>query len=289
MGRYGIGIIRNARVTVARQVHMETSSRGINIVPKRNTSSPIWTYFGLESGDDDKPVSTEHVICRTCYAAVAAKGGNTSNAFSHLKSHHPSKYKDVMDAVAAKKQLSASSKSPAQVTQPTIIDVIEKSKHYDRHGKKWQQLTDSVTKCISMDMLPIYTVEKEGFRTMLKAFDPRYELPGRKYFRKTAIPTLYTQVRERVTSELKDVDYFSSTTDMWSSSTGEPYLSYTVHFLDGSWKLQTYCLQALYLPEDHTADHISEALTLTLENWGLNYLKQVCKLHQCTCINNIIY
>ena len=257
---------------------MPSSRPTINIIPKQNTTSPIWTFFGLEADEDGKPVSTETMRCRTCYASVPAKGGNTSNSFSHLKNHHPKKYKEVMDAVAAAnaaKQISSSSSSKSS-TQPTLENLIEKSKQYEKHGKKWQALTDSVTKFLSMDMMPIYTVEKVGFRRMLKTFDPRYELPGRKYFSNTAIPSLYTEVRARVAKELEESNYFSATTDMWSSSTGEPYLSYTVHFLDGSWKLKTYCLQALYLPEDHSADNISDALTATLDNWGLNPLKQVC-------------
>ena len=112
-----------------------------------------------------------------------------------------------------------------------------------------------------MDMLPVYTVEKKGFRNMVKTFNPHYELPSHKYFSKTAIPSLYTQVRDGVTKDLESVDYFSATTDMWSSYTGEPYLSYTVHFLDNEWKLKSHCLQALYLPEDHTADNIADAPT----------------------------
>ena len=204
---------------------MPTSLPTINIVPKQNTTSLIWTYFGLEADEDGKPVSTETVRCQTCYAPVPGKGGNTSNSFSHLKNHHPKKYKEVMDAVAAanaaKQSSSSSSKSSAQATQPTLENLIEKSKQY---GKKWQALTDSVTKCITMDMMPIYTVEKEGFRRMLKTFDPRYELPGRKYFSNTAIPSLYTEVRARVAKELEESNYFSATTDMWSSSTGEPII-----------------------------------------------------------------
>ena len=40
-------------------------------------------------------------------------------------------------------------------------------------------------------MLPVYTIEKEGFANLLKQIDPQYELPSRKYFSKTAIPKLY--------------------------------------------------------------------------------------------------
>ena len=37
---------------------------------------------------------------------------------------------------------------------------------------------------IAKDTVPIYTVEKPGFINMVKVFDPRYELPSRKYFSK---------------------------------------------------------------------------------------------------------
>ena len=80
------------------------------------------------------------------------------------------------------------------------------------------------------------------------------------------VPALYTSVRENIVNELAPINFFSSTADMWSSETGEPYLAYTVHFIDGDWTLKSRCLQALYLPQDHTADNISEAVTTTLAN-----------------------
>ena len=78
------------------------------------------------------------------------------------------------------------------------------SQKYLKTSKRWQRLTDSVTKCIAMDMLPLHTVDKPGFRKMLQCFDSRYELPTRKYFTQTAIPTLYSKVRDTVEQELKD-------------------------------------------------------------------------------------
>ncbi len=94
-------------------------------------------------------------------------------------------------------------------------------------------------------MLPIYTVEKPGFQRMLKSFDSQYQLPSRKYFSETAIPKLYNQEKERVVAELSLVKSFAATTDMWSSETGQPFLSYTIQFIDNEWILRTYCLQAL--------------------------------------------
>ncbi len=65
---------------------------------------------------------------------------------------------------------------------------------YDQKGKKWQKLTDSVTHCLSKDMLPIYSIKKEGFRQLLQSFDPQYKLPSRKYYSKTVLK-LYMQTR----------------------------------------------------------------------------------------------
>ena len=88
-------------------------------------------------------------------------------------------------------------------------------------------------------MLPIYTSEKEGFHRLVDTLDPRYEIPSAKYFSNVAIPALYEKTRERVAAEITSAHYFSSTTDMWSSSTMEPYLSYSVHFIDNDWVLQS--------------------------------------------------
>ena len=40
------------------------------------------------------------------------------------------------------------------------------------------------------------------------------------------------------------VDYFSATSDMWSSVGMKPYLSYTVHFVDSDWMLSSDSVHA---------------------------------------------
>ncbi|KAK0155080.1 Zinc finger BED domain-containing protein 1 [Merluccius polli] len=78
-------------------------------------------------------------------------------------------------------------------------------------------------------MVPIYTVEKPGFQHLLHTLDPRYKLPGRKHFGEVVLPRMYNTTRAKVTNKLGDVQFFSATTDLWSSRTMQPYLSLTVH------------------------------------------------------------
>ena len=54
-----------------------------------------------------------------------------------------------------------------------------------------------------------------------------------------------------------------------------PFLSYTVHFIDNEWTLKTRCLET-YMPQDHTADNLAEAMVNMLESWNLDVSKQVC-------------
>ena len=155
----------------------------------------------------------------------------------------------------------------------SLICSIEKLKKYDCSSKKWKQLTDSVTYCLAKDMLPLYTVENEGFQRLLKAIDPQYQLPSRKYFTNTAIPALYASTQEKVSNSISGTKYFAATTDMWTSATSAPYMSYTVHFIDPQWCLQSWCLQTLFVPQDHDADNLADVMTETLTNWSLD---QVC-------------
>ena len=94
---------------------------------------------------------------------------------------------------------------------------------------------------------------------------------------RNAVPYLYNLTKERILRRLSSVWFFSATTDMWSSNSGlKPYMSYTIHFIDDEWKLQSISLGTHYLPEDHTAIVISEALESKLDEWNLNPSNQVC-------------
>ena len=87
---------------------------------------------------------------------------------------------------------------------------------------------------------------------------------------------LYTKpLVKRVSKEASSAEYFSATTDMWSSVGMNPYLSFPVRFVDCDWKLRSRCLQTAFMPEDHTADNLSAALSDVLDARQLSSAKQV--------------
>lgn len=102
---------------------------------------------------------------------------------------------------------------------------------------------------------------------MLNTFDKQYKLPGRKYFSQTAVPALYSKVKDEVQRELQEISNFALTTDMWSSVNMTPYMSLTVHYL---------AKETSYTHESHTAEHLSECLQLGLHEWVLDEKKLSC-------------
>ena len=74
----------------------------MELVARKNRTSPVWSYFGLEKDSDGKIKSGDVTVCRKCYQHVRAKGGNTSNLLSHLRIHHPTIHDLVTTAIKAK-------------------------------------------------------------------------------------------------------------------------------------------------------------------------------------------
>ena len=68
---------------------------------------------------------------------------------------------------------------------------------------------------------------------------------------------------------------FSGTTDLWTSTAGDPYFTYTCHYITSQWEMQSFCLQTHYIPQDHTGENIKEALSATLLQWNLDQSKQI--------------
>lgn len=158
-------------------------------------------------------------------------------------------------------------------TQTKIASAFAYCIPYDNQRKRWKELTEAVAFCLAKDMLPFHTVEKEGYKRMIHKLDPRYNMPSRKYFSKTA---MYEECRGRLQTALSTADFYGSTADMWSSRATEPYISLTVHYITSDWSLNSCCIQTSFFPDDHTGQNITSGLKQFLQEWNLDEEKQVC-------------
>ena len=64
------------------------------------------------------------------------------------------------------------------------------------------------------------------------------------------------------------MQYYSITTDMrFATETITLHMAVTVHYIDAEWRLQSHCLQTIYVPEDYTAENLATVLQEILESW----------------------
>ena len=107
-------------------------------------------------------------MCKLCKRTVPAKRSNTTNLHTHLEDHHPDVYASIAPT-------SSHGKTKRKV-QPTLTQFIEKGKKYDPKSQRVQELNRAIARYIAKDMQPFHTVERQGFREMVHAFDPKYKL-----------------------------------------------------------------------------------------------------------------
>lgn len=207
---------------------------------------------------------------------MPAKGGNTSNLMAHLKEHHPELYSEALTSQKQSKEGSSNTKKSSKppetgMKQPTIMDLVEMSKKFPSNSPQAMELNRAVAYFVTKDVQPFYIVERPGFRAMMAKLNPRYELPGRKYFVEHQLPQLYNEVKTKVViPKLEKATNFSVTTDMWTSNSNNPFMSFTVHFVDSDWCLQALCLDTVPLFNDHTGQNIAETFQDVLANWNIS-------------------
>nr|XP_055069962.1 E3 SUMO-protein ligase ZBED1-like [Misgurnus anguillicaudatus] len=249
-----------------------TAGEREQLLPKKTSStSVVWSWFGFTASDEEQTTPR----CKLCLKAVVVAGSSTTNLFQHLKRRHAAEWEKCC-LLRKKNHSSGVSASTPFAKQTTLPQSFSNSLPYEKSGARWKAITEAITLYIAMDMLPVYSVEKRGFNNMLKVLDARYTVPSRKYFSDVALPQLYNNTRQKIISELKGIDFYAATTDLWSSRTMQPYMCLTVHYVSESWDMRSVCLQTSYFPQDHTGQTIALELKDALNSWGLSEERLTC-------------
>lgn len=99
-------------------------------------------------------------------------------------------------------------------------------------------------------------VEDIGFRKLVKALNPSYELPSRQIISRSYIPSFY-------------VSHISLTTDCWTSTNNESLMGITVHFVGNNFCLRSILLQCTVFDQSHTSKNLAVELKRVTEEWGV--------------------
>ena len=223
---------------------------GEQLTEMNGTKSPVLNYFGLLTYENGRGVEPDSPVCKICHTQVRAKSGNTSNLLSHLKNKHMCVYKELKAKIEDEEREECASKTKKErnvLQRPRLRTsqcwgVWSETSHMKEivnDGVNWQTL-------LLVGLLKTgyhCTWLKSRFKKMLAEFDVMYTIPIRNYFSRTATPNLYASTQKIVCQEIWAAEYFSATTDMWSSVGMKPYLSFVSSSIDLN--LRRKCLIAV--------------------------------------------
>lgn len=90
--------------------------------------------------------------------------------------HHLSRKHDIQhqECMKLRSVPSMSHMDGEKSSQISIKETFARGTAYDKKSKLWVEVTSAITIHLTRDMVQLSTVEKDGFREMIKMPDPRY-------------------------------------------------------------------------------------------------------------------
>lgn len=162
---------------------------------------------------------------------------STSNMMYHLRTKHPETL------------------SEAALTEPSSNGIT----------------TVLICRMIERDLLPVNTVDGEGFRELLAHLTPGYKVPSSGDVGQL-VEGRVREMTEALATQLGNVDKVALTTDVWSGTiSGQKHLTICCSFITEDWCQRSAVLQTHQLPSDGcaTPSDAAERLLCTMQAWGL--------------------
>ena len=244
-----------------------------HLVTRKKAKSKVWTYFGFPADVNDDIIDEKKIVCRLC-KEIHPYLGNTTNLVYHMQKYHPAEHEELMkDDKDCDESESTHSSMPATRKEPiqlTIDGALARSTPYSATSAKHKELVDATANFMTKTLQPLHIIDEPSFRYLMLRAEPRFKLPHRTHFTDKVIPEKYEKVRLEVMEQLESVENCTITTDLWTATyQNRSYISFTVHFVDSNFKLQSHCLQTLEVTSDHSANSLKEVLTSLLQSWKI--------------------
>ena len=144
-------------------------------------------------------------------------------------------------------------------------------KVWDINDPKAERIHCKIAEMMALDYQPLLVVTDVGFTSLVQTIEPRYKMPSRKYFTDNVLPKIKESIDVKLAQLLKDVEFLSLTTDIWSTSlSNESLISMTAHWIGDEFKRTSAVLHAQKIEGSHTGVAICQALESMLENWKIS-------------------
>jgi len=234
---------------------------------KDRKTNPIWNFFVAvhPSVTEYKPNSYVCLICRerkinsvVCLGRI--HNISPSGLSSYMRSNHREEYDEFLKSIAVKK------KNPMRPVTPLITHhftpKVDPKLVFKKRYAQWIVETSQ----------PFTVSLTDSFRAMINCLNPNVTFPDRKelmsIFDGKKIDTMNT-IKEMIGS-----NFFSVTTDHWTSISNENYGVITLHFIY-DFKLTTVVMSFQKHKGGCTGEELQEQMFESINSWQLPLQKFV--------------
>jgi hypothetical protein len=183
------------------------------------------------------------------------KGGNTSHMLQHFIKYHKLEHQAQVSKESGNRI--------HQTSQSSITAFTTTAEFQARHEQNLLAL-------VVNSFHPLNIVENADFRAMLTHLNPKV-LNMSTVKLKANIERKASDVKAVLKGELLNkVRGCSLTLDHWTDISNRSWLAVTIHFIDRSWKLDSFILSCTHVVGEHNAIGILKQLETVLGKWELN-------------------
>ncbi|XP_055615503.1 uncharacterized protein LOC129761768 [Toxorhynchites rutilus septentrionalis] len=152
--------------------------------------------------------------------------------------------------------------------QQTITSAFDRPFSYGAGGTKGKEITTCVMYMVCTDNMPLCTVDKKGFRQLMKTVCPLYKVPHETQFREI-LKNKFIKSKEIVRNRLRSITSICLTTDVWTEMLNvRSYLGITGHFIHDS-QLHSVLLGVVECKQSKTSEYIANLLRVCCNDWGI--------------------
>ncbi|KAH0657822.1 hypothetical protein KY289_026570 [Solanum tuberosum] len=133
---------------------------------------------------------------------------------------------------------------------------------------------------------PLSIVDHVGFRKFVASLQRLFKMVPRTTF-KNDILKFFDNLKSKTSKLLETLTCRTAiTTDMWTLDNNKKgFMAITTHFIDDSWRLQSYILRFVYVPAPHDKDTLCGALLNCLLEWNLERRISTIIVDNCSTNN----
>jgi hypothetical protein len=154
-------------------------------------------------------------------------------------------------------------KRPAtsQLTGKSLFHRVPKHNVKDKKQIYWDL---RLTEFIVGNNLPYELVSSNSSKRWYEEFQPQYHLKHATTFSRNKMPLLYLNVKaamdKKLEKQLPTCQGVAFTADFWTSTTADPYLGMTMHYVDQDFTLHRIMVACKLAEGRHTAINIASKL-----------------------------